>query len=254
MTKNDEHLMNQSLETLSLEGSESFYSIEQNQLIGKFNKGAIIEESLAKALNEELRRKIIKLSCSQKAQFQTPGVCRICLQSDLDDSNKCLTPCSCRGSMSKVHRICLQTWLTEVQSNECEICKFKYKTKKIAKYSLIGSIKAWLCSSERREEIKELVHDGFVLLIVAPTLICLSYVGFCVTDNLLTSQIPDTDPLLSRVLAFTACTTIMCTDFMATLWSFCRAQHHLACWTNFYNRSQEVIIVIDPKFSENEIN
>lgn len=59
------------------------------------------------------------------------------------------------------------------------------------------------------------------------------------------------DPLLSRVLAFTVYTSIMCTNFIFSLWSTYRIQHHANSWLNFYKRNQEVIVVVDPKIPEN---
>lgn len=116
------------------------------------NKTKIVASHLTESKSEEISipGKIIYLKilypaiykyndCNIKSndffsiKLATPGVCRICLQPDLDKLNRCITPCFCRGSISKVHKICLETWLAQADSNDCEICKFKYKTKRITK-------------------------------------------------------------------------------------------------------------------------
>lgn len=66
-------------------------------------------------------------------ELVTPGCCRICLQPDEDESNKCISPCLCRGTISKVHQICLESWLRQTNFNGCEICSWKYKTKRVYK-------------------------------------------------------------------------------------------------------------------------
>ncbi|XP_029347924.1 E3 ubiquitin-protein ligase MARCH2-like isoform X1 [Acyrthosiphon pisum] len=112
------------------------------------------------------------------------SVCRICLQSDFDETNKCISPCFCRGSMSKVHRTCLEKWLLQASSSICEICTFEYKTRRVAKYSLLGSIKAWFFSSETKDEVREFFYDGCVLLIMLPFIAIFSYAGFSLTEHI----------------------------------------------------------------------
>lgn len=82
---------------------------------------------------KEKKEKLIKNFPSNKLTVVTHGVCRICLQTDLDESNKCISPCFCRGSISNVHKKCLEMWLAQSNTTDCEICKFKYKTKRITK-------------------------------------------------------------------------------------------------------------------------
>lgn len=39
------------------------------------------------------------------------------------------------GSMSKVHRACLERWLAESAKNSCEICNYEYNTVRKPKVS-----------------------------------------------------------------------------------------------------------------------
>lgn len=48
----------------------------------------------------------------------------------------------------------------------------------IVRYSLLGSIKAWLFGDERLEDIKELKRDFWLLLIAAPVVAILSNSGY----------------------------------------------------------------------------
>ena len=49
--------------------------------------------------------------------------CRICLE----ETGTFIHPCRCKGSAGNVHSICLQKWIDESKSNECEICNEEYK-------------------------------------------------------------------------------------------------------------------------------
>jgi len=53
----------------------------------------------------------------------------------------------------------------------------------------LGSIKAWLFSSENKEEVKELFYDGFVLLITLPFISLFSYVGFSITEHIFNTNV-----------------------------------------------------------------
>ena len=54
-------------------------------------------------------------------------VCRICLSNESEEN---LTSwCNCSGTMGLMHKSCLERWLLESNSNECEICKFNYEFK-----------------------------------------------------------------------------------------------------------------------------
>lgn len=48
--------------------------------------------------------------------------CRICFET----GGELFCPCNCSGTMKWVHRECLQKWIIESLSNECELCKKKY--------------------------------------------------------------------------------------------------------------------------------
>lgn len=60
----------------------------------------------------------------------------------------------------------------------------------INRFSFLGSIKAWLFGNEREEEIKELLRDAWMFLIIAPIMLFLSYSGFTITDFIFNTEIP----------------------------------------------------------------
>lgn len=74
----------------------------------------------------------------RKSERDSDAMCRICYRSD----GSMIEPCRCKGSIAKVHRLCLETWLDYRENyTACELCSFEYKVKKPHECSLLESIK-----------------------------------------------------------------------------------------------------------------
>lgn len=58
------------------------------------------------------------------------------------------------------------------------------------RYTLLGSIKAWLIGDETKSEIKELWHDGLLCFPISCVMILLSYAGFYITEQTFNTEIP----------------------------------------------------------------
>lgn len=55
--------------------------------------------------------------------------CRICYS---NESKEHLTNwCNCSGTMGLMHKSCLERWLSQSNSNNCEICKYEFKVEKV---------------------------------------------------------------------------------------------------------------------------
>ncbi|XP_050055737.1 E3 ubiquitin-protein ligase MARCHF3-like isoform X2 [Aphis gossypii] len=226
-------------DTPTNENQDLYSSARENELSSLINKKVLSETSENKIRTDML---LSTSSGFKDPEIPTPSLCRICLQSDLDESNKCISPCFCRGSISKVHKTCLEKWLLQASSTVCEICTFVYKTKRITKYSLLGSIKAWVFSSENKEEVKELFYDGCVLVIILPFISLFSYVGFSITEHIFNTDVQIKYDMAYRVVSFSACWSIVCADFFFCFWTSCRIQHHVLNWYNFYKNNQSIIL------------
>lgn len=56
-------------------------------------------------------------------------ICRFCLSSDIEGSNRFLSPCDCKGSMEFIHVKCLNRWRYmdfERNGSECQLCLAVY--------------------------------------------------------------------------------------------------------------------------------
>ncbi|KAK2575289.1 hypothetical protein KPH14_008140 [Odynerus spinipes] len=55
-----------------------------------------------------------------------------------------ISACKCRGTVGLVHADCLERWLTESGHTRCELCGFKYMTKRVPRHSIFRSLIIWL--------------------------------------------------------------------------------------------------------------
>ncbi|XP_020288445.1 E3 ubiquitin-protein ligase MARCH2-like isoform X2 [Pseudomyrmex gracilis] len=55
-----------------------------------------------------------------------------------------ISACKCRGTVGLVHTECLERWLTESGRVRCELCGFRYATKRVRRYNLFRSVLIWI--------------------------------------------------------------------------------------------------------------
>ena len=55
--------------------------------------------------------------------------CVICQEDTYTSSNPFLSPCCCTGSISSIHRECLEQWIFHSKQRECSICHAVYRVK-----------------------------------------------------------------------------------------------------------------------------
>ena len=68
-------------------------------------------------------------SDGQEFSPDLPPMCRICMCEQSDGSARLIRPCRCTGSQAHVHISCLNRWrsTSTTASNECSVCKFRYR-------------------------------------------------------------------------------------------------------------------------------
>jgi len=55
------------------------------------------------------------------------NTCVICQEDTCTSTNPFLSPCSCTGSISSIHRECLEEWIFHSKKTNCSICHVKYR-------------------------------------------------------------------------------------------------------------------------------
>ena len=89
-------------------------------------------------------------------------MCRICYTAD-NAREPLLQPCNCSGTMGLMHQKCLEKWLSQSNSNRCEICNFEFSIKKMPR-----SFKQWLFRPLTTKDTKNLFNDFVCFLILTP--------------------------------------------------------------------------------------
>ena len=67
-----------------------------------------------------------------ESENSTPN-CRICQisgNSEAEIGELIVSPCDCRGSLGFVHKLCIEKWLRLRDQDTCELCHFKFVTKR----------------------------------------------------------------------------------------------------------------------------
>ncbi|XP_060527868.1 E3 ubiquitin-protein ligase MARCHF2-like isoform X2 [Cylas formicarius] len=80
----------------------------------------------------------------------TSVACRICYESEKVE--ELVAPCYCKGSVAYVHRSCLDQWLSESGTTNCELCHQMFRREKLAKTNHFRSICHWLKNGPRSPE------------------------------------------------------------------------------------------------------
>jgi hypothetical protein len=54
-------------------------------------------------------------------------ICVICQEDTQSSINPFLSPCKCKGSVSSIHRECLEQWISVSNKKNCSVCHAKYQ-------------------------------------------------------------------------------------------------------------------------------
>lgn len=117
--------------------------------------------------------------------------CRLCYGTKYDDSTL-IEPCSCKGTMAKVHRQCLEKWLNRVGSTKCELCLFEFECEEKLRYGLIQSMGIWMRHNGRRRYI---LHDFCLFLTMnvitlSMIILLLQAIHHIYSDNFIKDALP----------------------------------------------------------------
>uniref|UniRef100_A0A0A9X9H8 E3 ubiquitin-protein ligase MARCH3 n=1 Tax=Lygus hesperus TaxID=30085 RepID=A0A0A9X9H8_LYGHE len=167
------------------------------------------------------------------------NICRICHEGD--QVEPLISPCMCRGTLSLVHRTCLQHWLAESDSSNCELCRFRYMTKRVPKYSLLGSFIAWLKLNTRQR--KALIVDSISIIAFIPFATLITYIAADLADGIEYQDSPTFFDVTIRFGIVSLISMMTTIDVAFATWGILRAQHHFANWYSWYRRNSDVTLI-----------
>lgn len=105
----------------------------------------------------------VECDIDEEAQIQMP-ICRICFESNPDNM---IEPCSCKGTIAKVHRYCLEQWLFDKEQKTCELCSHQYHFELVPRYRIIESIGIWSEQLSTRKRIDIILTAVWTLVMLA---------------------------------------------------------------------------------------
>lgn len=144
----------------------------------------------------EQHQSVLSIDCLSSHSVEiTAPTCRIC-QISGNSSNKdvgelLVSPCECRGSLGFVHKFCMEKWLNMRNQDTCELCHFKFVTKRRFKpfHELqFGNVFGVLSGSEKGVLVLGLINF-FLLLLEIPFL----YYVIKITSSFFNSILHETE-------------------------------------------------------------
>ncbi|XP_056640582.1 E3 ubiquitin-protein ligase MARCHF3-like [Diorhabda sublineata] len=182
----------------------------------------------------------IYVSLLDSSSSSTDHMCRICHGGEsLDDL---LMPCRCRGTVALVHLKCLERWLKDSQHSYCELCMHHYKIERRPRYSILGSIYAYMKEPGPRK--KEIMYDLLALTLYTPTAVASTYVLMMMCETLVKANIVKTGTISSHILAFSAVFGMAAIDFTYSSWLLYTCQKHAEAWREWYNNTTTVKVIL----------
>ncbi|XP_077580147.1 E3 ubiquitin-protein ligase MARCHF2-like [Stigmatopora nigra] len=89
------------------------------------------------------------------------GMCRICHEGGGGET--LLSPCECTGTLGKVHKSCLEKWLSSSNTSYCELCHTEFTIERRPQ-----PLTQWLRDPGPRSEKRTLLCDMACFLLITP--------------------------------------------------------------------------------------
>nr|XP_033342027.1 E3 ubiquitin-protein ligase MARCH2-like isoform X1 [Megalopta genalis]XP_033342033.1 E3 ubiquitin-protein ligase MARCH2-like isoform X2 [Megalopta genalis] len=97
-----------------------------------------------------------------------------------------ISACMCRGTVALVHAACLERWLTESGHTSCELCGYKYVTKRVPRHNIIRSVAIWFNTVI---VTRQMLLDILYLIVTTPLAIFSCYICALALNMLLKNGI-----------------------------------------------------------------
>lgn len=157
------------------------------------------------------------------------AVCRICHEDGRNES--LVSPCRCSGSVGLVHVHCLEKWLTSANKNHCEICMFKYSTKRHPK-----PIHQWLCGLSLADESRRhLCGDSACFMLITSLAMLGDYLCLLGISHYL-MQMKRWQAVGLMILAFVI-------SLVYIAWLLVTCKYHWTVWREWRRENQQVRLV-----------
>lgn len=199
--------------------------------------GKVMEEGSEQAqCYTQLKPQLARLDTNTKlSSMSESSMCRICHEEGAQE--ELLSPCECSGSLSSVHRSCLERWLSASGTSFCELCQFQFTVQRRPR-----SLCEWLQSQSLHQEKRTLCGDLVCFLLITPLAsvsgwLCLRGA----TDHFHSSS-------RMEAVGLIALTVALFTIYL--FWTLVSLRYHCRLYNEWKMSNQRVIILLPRRHSE----
>lgn len=163
------------------------------------------------------------------------SMCRICHDGGVQE--ELLSPCECSGSLSSVHRSCLERWLSASGTSICELCQYQFTVKRRSR-----SLLEWIQTYSLRQEKRTLFGDLVCFLLITPLA---SVSGWLCLRGAI-----DHLRFSSRMEAIGLITLTVALFSIYLFWTLVSLKYHCRLYKEWRSSNQRVIIVLPHPHSQ----
>uniref|UniRef100_UPI0037E904F3 E3 ubiquitin-protein ligase MARCHF3-like n=1 Tax=Semicossyphus pulcher TaxID=241346 RepID=UPI0037E904F3 len=167
--------------------------------------------------------------------MQDTSMCRICHEGGAQE--ELLSPCECSGSLSTIHRSCLEHWLSASGTSFCELCHYQFTVQKKSR-----SLLEWLQNPSLRQEKRTLFGDMVCFMLITPLATVSGWL--CLRGAI------DHLHFSSRLEAvgLIALTVALFTIYL--FWTLVSLRYHCRLYNEWRQSNQRVVVLLPQSHSE----
>ncbi|KAF7382527.1 hypothetical protein HZH68_015446 [Vespula germanica] len=156
-----------------------------------------------------------------------------------------ISACKCRGTVGLVHADCLEKWLTESGHSRCELCGYKYVTKRIPRHNICHSVLIWF---KTVVATRQMLLDVLYLLVTTPLAMFASYICVLALKLLIERGFYQVPWVIVAMLPTCSLTLVAYWAWLMTL-----GRLHVRRWRRYW-RNNFVVRLIEPEDINNVAN
>ncbi|KAK9306522.1 hypothetical protein QLX08_002887 [Tetragonisca angustula] len=156
-----------------------------------------------------------------------------------------ISACKCRGTVALVHAECLERWLTESGHSRCELCGYKYATKRVPRHNLFRSVAIWFNTVL---VTRQMLLDILYLVVTTPLALFSCYICILALRMLLKRGLQEMPWMVVAMLPTCSLTLIAYWGWIITL-----ARLHGRRWRRHWRSNFVVRLIPDDSIGETNL-
>ncbi|XP_015434788.1 PREDICTED: E3 ubiquitin-protein ligase MARCH1-like [Dufourea novaeangliae] len=148
-----------------------------------------------------------------------------------------ISACRCRGSVALVHAVCLERWLTESGHTRCELCGYKYATKRVPRHNIFRSVVIWFNTVI---VTRQMLLDILYLVVTTPLALFSCYICALALNMLLKNGLYEIPWMLVAMLPTCTLTLVAYWGWVLTL-----GRLHGRRWRRYWRNNFVIRLVPD---------